>query len=139
VGQVTQGLRMLDAIRISLPGSGGSFPGGQCRGDDGGILLDIRRTGEGIQYLEKAIEKAGPGAQQPGPDPRKFILGLRLLSSRGAKRSIPLLENFLKQAKQVKMTVQLLPLPSGTLLGMEKGHLARIPDLLLEGRGPQVH
>jgi len=131
-GQVTQGLGMLDAIRLHCLERGDLFLAANAEGTMGGILLDIRRIDEALQHLENALENARREHNYLVQILGNLSLahGYYLLAE--PRRSIPFLKAFLEQAQRVKMTVQLYPCLLELCWGMEKGVLPRVAGLSLQ-------
>jgi formate hydrogenlyase transcriptional activator len=132
VGQVTQGLGMLDAIRIHCLERGDLFLAANVEGTMGVILLDIRRVDDALQYLQNALEKA----RQEHNHLVQILVNLSLAHAyyllAEPERSISFLKQFLKQAQRVKMTVQLYPCLLELCWGMEKKVLPRVVGLSLQ-------
>ncbi len=132
VGQVTQGLGMLDAIRIHCLERGDLFLSANVEGTMGVILLDIRRIDEALQLLENALEKA----RREHNHLVQILVNLSLAHAyyllAEPRRSVSFLKEFLEQAQRVKMTVQLYPCLLELCWGMEKEVLPRVAGLSLQ-------
>jgi formate hydrogenlyase transcriptional activator len=130
-GQITQGLGMLDAIRVHCLEKGDVSLVAHAEGTIGDLLLNIRRTEEAVPYLKSALEKASEENNRF----LQILLHLTLASAHyflgNHKRSMKYLERFLERRQQVEMTVQLYPYLIELCWGMEQGILPRISGLSL--------
>jgi transcriptional regulator with GAF, ATPase, and Fis domain len=129
LGQVTQGLGMLDAIRNHCLERGDLFLTANVEATMGIILLDIRRTDEAIQYLKNAVEKASREHNYVIQIFGNLSLAHAYYLLCEPRRSIPYLKAFLEKTQQVNMTVQLYPSLFELCWAMEQGSLPQLAGL----------
>jgi transcriptional regulator with GAF, ATPase, and Fis domain len=132
IGQVTQGLGMLDAIRTHCLDRGDLYLASQAAGNMGAIMLSIRKIDEAIEYLERAVGEAAHVHND-----WVFITVQAMLAFgyflRGSKnRCIQLLREFLKLSKQVQATVHPYPYLMAMAWAMQQGKLPHVEGLSLK-------
>jgi transcriptional regulator with GAF, ATPase, and Fis domain len=131
IGQPTQGLGMLDAIRLHCLERGDRFLAANAEGTMGDILLDMGRMRDALRYFESAEEKANQEKNYLVQILVKLTMAYVYYLTEEKKRSIMYLQEFLEQSKRVKMTVQLYPYLMELCWGMEQGKIPRISGLSL--------
>lgn len=132
IGQVTQGLGMLDAIRTHCLDRGDLYLASQAAGNMGAIMLSIRKIDKAIEYLERAVSEAAHVHND-----WVVITGQAMLAFgyflRGSKnRCIQLLREFLKRSKQVQATVHPYPYLMAMAYAMLQGKLPHVEGLSLK-------
>jgi len=132
MGQVTQGLGMLDAIRSQCLEKGNLYLSAYAKGNIGNILLDIGRIDDAVQFLEDASREA----QQVHND-WVWITGKISLAYAGylkgeKQQALKYLHEFLEESRKVKVTVYLYPYLLELCLAMKQGKLPQTDELSLE-------
>jgi transcriptional regulator with GAF, ATPase, and Fis domain len=132
IGQVTQGLGMLDAIRNHCLERGDLYLACHTAGNIGNILLDIGRREDAMSFLETS----GREAKKSHNDWVGISVNLNLsylYYLRGdTKPAVRHLKDFLQQSKKVQATVYLYPYLLELCLAMKTGKLPQIDGLSLE-------
>jgi formate hydrogenlyase transcriptional activator len=132
IGQVTQGLGMLDAINTYCQERGDVYMKAFAGCAIGNALLDIRRIGDAIQYLESSISDAILTHNGWVNIISKLMLAFAYHLAGENSKSITELEEFLQHSNEIHMTIQAFPYLMDLGWGMEQGKLDRIPGLSLE-------
>ncbi|MBW1919444.1 MAG: sigma 54-interacting transcriptional regulator [Deltaproteobacteria bacterium] len=132
IGQVTQGLGMLDAIRSQCLNKGNIYLASYTGGNIGNILLDIGRIEDSIHFLEVSAKEA-----KQAHNDWVWITGKLCLSYayylRGEKgHALRHLREFLQQSRSVHATVYIYPYLMELCLAMEEKKLPRVEGLSLE-------
>ena len=132
IGQVTQGLGMLDAIRNQCLQKKDIHLASYTAANLGNILIEIGRIDEGIQFLKKSAKEA-----RKAHNDWVLIMGKKVLAYayylRGEnKQAVRYLSEFLRESRKVKATVYLYPYLMELCLAMKKGDLPPIEGLSLE-------
>ncbi len=132
IGQVTQGLGMLDAIRNQCLQKNDIHLASYTAANLGNILIEIGRIDEGIQFLKKSAKEA-----RKAHNDWVLIMGKKVLAYayylRGEnKQAVRYLSKFLRESRKVKATVYLYPYLMELCLAMKKGDLPPIEGLSLE-------
>ncbi len=132
IGQVTQGLGMLDAIRANCLEKGDLYLASQTAGNIGGIMLDIRRVDDAIHYLELSFKEAVESHNGWVWMTVHLMLSFAYYLKGSKKRCIKHLRDFLKQSRQVKTTVHLYSYLMALSWAMKQKKLPQVEDLYLE-------
>ncbi|MDZ7697113.1 MAG: sigma 54-interacting transcriptional regulator [Deltaproteobacteria bacterium] len=132
IGQVTQGLGMLDAIRSQCLERGDLYLASYTEGNIGNILLDIGRTEEALQFLEKSAKKAKEAHNDWVWLTGKIFLSYLYYLKGDQKKSVRYLGEFLSQSRKVQTTVYLYPYLMELGLAMKKGLFPEVDGLSLE-------
>ena len=132
IGQVTQGLGMLDAIRNQCLQKNDIHMASYTAANLGNILIEIGRIDEGIQFLKTSAKEA-----RKAHNDWVLIMGKKVLAYayylRGEnKQALRYLSEFLRESRKVKATVYLYPYLMELCLAMKKGDLPPIEGLSLE-------
>jgi transcriptional regulator with GAF, ATPase, and Fis domain len=132
IGQVTQGLGMLDAIRNQCLQKNNIHLASYTAANLGNILIEIGRIDEGIQFLKKSAKEA-----RKAHNDWVLIMGKKVLAYahylRGEnKQAVRYLSKFLKESRKVQATVYLYPYLMELCLAMKTGDLTPIEGLSLE-------
>ena len=131
IGQVTQGLGMLDTIRTHCMDRGDLYAAANATGNMGSIMLSVRKIDEAEEYLERAIKESA----QVHNDWSWFVAQLMLAFCHYLKgspeRCIELLKSYLKHSKKVQTTVNPYPYILAMCWAMMQGKLPQIEGLSL--------
>lgn len=123
IGQITQGLGMLDTIRANSQEKEDHYFAAFATSAIGTIMLDIRRIKDAIQYLEFSVEEAIRGHNDWVRIMGKLMLAFAYFLNGENKRCIDYLLEFLKYSTEVHMTVQAFPYLMDLCWAMEQGKL----------------
>ncbi len=132
IGQVTQGLGMLDALRAHCRKRGDRSMAAQAETTMGAILLDIRRTDEALQCLEGSVKEGIQERNEWVEIWGDLMLALAYFLREEKKKAVSYLSKFVATSTQAQVTVRPYPYLLELCWAMEKGELARIPELSLE-------
>jgi transcriptional regulator with GAF, ATPase, and Fis domain len=132
VGQVTQGLGMLDAIRTQGLGKGDLYLAAYTDGNIGNILLDIGRVDEAIEFLENSAKVAKQAHNDWVWITGKMSLAYAYYMKRDNKHALNRLQEFLQHSKRVHATVYLYPYLLEMSLAMKRGEFPLVHGLSME-------
>jgi len=132
IGQVTQGLGMLDAILTHAREKGDQYLAAYAGAAVGATMLDIRRIKDALKYLECAVKDAGQTHNEWVQIMGSLMLALAYSLNNESKKSIAYLRKFLQSSNQVHVSVQPYPYLMELCWAMEQGKLPHLPDLSLE-------
>jgi formate hydrogenlyase transcriptional activator len=132
IGQVTQGLGMMDAIRNHSREQGDLYTASQAGVTMGTALLDIRRINDALQCLECSLEEARAAHNNWAWIPGKLMLAFAYYLREDNKRSLIQLREFSHYCQQVHVTVPHLPYLMELYWAMEQGKLPSISGFSLE-------
>jgi transcriptional regulator with GAF, ATPase, and Fis domain len=132
IGQVTQGLGMLDAIRTQCLAKRDFHLASYTTANLGNILIEIGRIDEGIQFLKNSAKEA-----KKAHNDWVWIIGRKVLAyayylKGDRKQTLRYLSEFLQQSRKVKISVYLYPYLMELCLAMQQGDLPLIEGLSLE-------
>ena len=132
IGQVTQGLGMLDAIRNQCLQKRDMHMASYTAANLGNILIEIGRIDEGIQFLKNSAKEA-----RKAHNDWVWIIGKKVLAYayylKGEKKqAVRYLSEFLRESRKVKVTVYVYPYLMELCLAMEEGDLPPVEGLSLE-------
>jgi formate hydrogenlyase transcriptional activator len=132
IGQITQGLGMLDTLQKHCQERGDRYLEAQTGISIGGILIDIRHVDEAIQHLENSVELAFKEHND-----WIMIIGMLMLAYayylKGSyNQSNKLLRKFFEQYQRLHVTGQHSPYLMELCWAMEQGKLTKVPGLLLK-------
>ena len=132
IGQITQGVGMLDTLRKHCRERGDRYLEAQAGNSIGGALIDIRHVDEAIRHLESSLELASH-------EHNDWIVILGMLTMAFAHylkgdyvQSDKLLRKFLEQYRRVHVTGQHSPYLLELCWAMEQGKLAKVTGLSLQ-------
>jgi formate hydrogenlyase transcriptional activator len=132
IGQVTQGLGMLDNILLNSKEKGDLYTETNAEVALSAIMIDIGRVDDALRYLEHSLGKAG----RKYSGWKQFIGNLLLAFAYYLKgeneKSITWLKEFLQHSKQVHVTVMPNPHLMELCWAMEQGKLPCIQGFSLE-------
>lgn len=132
IGQVTQGLGMLDAIRSQCLEKGDLYLASYTEGNIGNILMDIGRTDEALQFVKDSQKKAKQAHNDWVWMTGKIFMSYLYYLRREKKRALSLLRDFLRQSRRVQTTVYLYPYLMELALASEKGAFPEVSGFSLE-------
>jgi formate hydrogenlyase transcriptional activator len=132
IGQVTQGLGMVDGIRTHCMERGDRFLAAHAGNAIGAIMLEIRRMEDAVGHLEWSLKEA----KRAHNDWILFVGRLMLAFAhylRGENDlSLAYLRDFLRQGSQVQVTAQPYPYLMEMCWAMEDGRYPRLEGLCLQ-------
>ncbi len=132
IGQVTQGLGMLDAIRSQCLEKGDLYLASYTEGNIGNILMDIGRTDEALQFVKDSQKKAKQAHNDWVWMTGKIFLSYLYYQRREKKKALSFLRDFMRQSRKVQTTVHLYPYLMEMALDMERGAFPREEGFSLE-------
>ncbi|MCK4785017.1 MAG: GAF domain-containing protein, partial [Desulfobacteraceae bacterium] len=132
IGQVTQGLGMLDAIRNKCLEKGDLYIASYTGGNIGSILLDIGRIDDAIEFLEASAKQAQKAHNDWVWITGKIILAYAYYLKGAQEQSLKYLQEFLRQGRKVTVTVHMYPYLMELFLAMKKGEIDQIEGFSLE-------
>jgi len=132
VGQVTQGLGMLDALRTQCLKKGDLYLASYTGGNIGNVLLDIGRVEDGIAFLEKSAREARKARNDWVRITGKMSLAYAHYLKGEAREALKLLRDFLRQSRAVQTTVYLYPYLMEICLAMKQDRFPVIQEVSLE-------
>jgi len=136
IGQITQGLGMLDGIRIHCLERGNRHLAANAGATMGVVMLDIGRPDDALQYLERSVQEAREEHNDWIWIIGKLMLAFAYYLKGKNKRSIASLREFLVNSRQVLVTVHLYPYLMELCWAIEQGRFPRISGLSIEN---EVH
>jgi len=132
IGQVTQGLGMLDALRNHGLGRGDVYLAAYTEGNIGNIMLEIGRVEEAIHYLENSAKMAKQAHNDWVWITGKMSLAYAYCLKGDTEQSLQNLREFLQYSRKVHTTVYLYPYLLELCAAMEKGELPMAEGLCME-------
>ncbi len=132
IGQVTQGLGMLDALRSHGLGKGDLYLGAYTEGNIGNVMLEIGRVDEAVQYLEESSKIAKRAHNDWVWITGKMSLAYAYYLKGDTEQSLQNLREFLHHTRKVHTTVYLYPYLLELGSAMDKGELPAVEGLSLE-------
>ena len=132
VGNHTQGLGMLDAIRTHCLDRGDLYLASYAIGNIGEIMLDMRRLDDALHYMELAAKMAEDTDNRWVWMVSQIFLAFAYYLKGKKRRAVSHLKSFLEYRREAQATV--LPYPYLLALGlaMEQGELPRVKGLSLD-------
>jgi formate hydrogenlyase transcriptional activator len=131
IGQVTQGLGMLDAIRTYCQKRGDIYMKAFAGCSIGNAMLDLNRVDDAIQHLESSVAEAMLARNDWVTMMSRLMLSFAYYLTGQDNRASVELEGFLQHSNRVHLTVP-FPYLLNLCLAMEQGKLALIKGLTLE-------
>lgn len=132
IGQVTQGLGMMDGIRTHCLERGDRYSAAHAGYTIGATMLDIRRIDEAIQYLECSLREATEEHTEWVRIRGNVVLALAYYLNGNNKRSVACLQEYLLYTQQVNVNVSPYSYLMELCWAIEQGKLPRIGGLSLE-------
>ena len=136
VGQVTQGLGLLDTIHARCKERGDEYLAAYASSAIGRVLLDVRRIKDAIRYLERSMEEAARSHNDWVAIMGRLALSFAYFLDGEPKRSITFLSEFLQGISEVHMTLEAFSYLMDLCSAMERGELPYVQGLSLEN---EVH
>jgi len=133
IGQVTQGLGLMNAIRSHCEEVGDHYLAAQAVCAVGPALLDIHRPEEALPYLEDSFQKAGRHRNEWIRIMCKLMLAYNHFLLKDNQRAAAYLRQFLQDSRRVHVTVQPYTYLMTLCWAMEEGTFPKIPGLTLQG------
>ena len=132
IGQVTQGLGMLDAIRNLCLERGDLYLASYCDGNMGTIMLSVLRLEEALKYLKRSANEAEKACND-WVLINVLVMTAYLYFLKGdTTKCLRDLKAFLNKSRKVEATVQPYPYLLALSMAMEKGELPKIKGLSLK-------
>ena len=138
IGQVTQGLGMIDSIRRLCLERGDTGLAAHSGTSIGAILLDMGRIDDALQYLEPSVEAATRVHRDWTMIQGELMLSYAYYLKGHGKRCIAYLRQFHKHNKQVHVSVRSWPYLMELCWAMENGHLPPIPEISIKNEIQQM-
>lgn len=132
IGQISQGLGMLDSIYSSCLEKGDHYLLSYILGNIGNILLQMEQVDDAIKYLENASVEANKQHNNWVWITTQISLAYAYYLKGKKNKALTCLRSFLKQSNEVKATVYLYPYLLELCYAMETGKLQYIQDLSFE-------
>jgi transcriptional regulator with GAF, ATPase, and Fis domain len=129
IGQVTQGLGMLDSIRIQCEENANLYMRAYAVGNIGNVLLEIGRTEDAVQFLESAAEQASEVHNDWVWISVKIALAYAYYLKGENSAALDHLRGFLDKSRRVQATVSLYPYLIELGLAMKEGKLPQVDGL----------
>jgi len=126
IGQVTQGLGMLDALRTLCLDRGDLNLAAYMAGNMGSIMLDIRKPDDALEYIQMAAKEATKMNNNWVLINGKAVSAYCYFLKGDAKKCIRHLREFLKKRSEIHANVTLYPYLFSLLWQMELGKLPKI-------------
>lgn len=136
IGQVTQGIGMMDAIRTYSRERGDRYTAAQAGVTMGATMLDIRRVDDAIQYLEDSIKEANQEQNGWVQISGGLMLSLAYHLKGESKESFAYLDEFIKKSRQVRIIVRPYHYLMELLWGMEQNDFRHASGISL---GRELH
>lgn len=132
LGQISQGLGMLDAVRTDCSERGNFYFGSNAEFCIGSILLVTGRIDEALKFLENSMEKAVRFHHDWVRIMGRLALAYAYYRKDRSNRCSAYLQQFLKESVRVNVIVQPNPFLMELCWAIEQGKLPFIPDLSIE-------
>ncbi|NPU83767.1 MAG: sigma 54-interacting transcriptional regulator [Syntrophaceae bacterium] len=132
IGQVTQGLGMLDALRNHGLGKGDLYLAAYTAGNIGNVMLEIGRVDEAIRYLEDSAKMAKRAHNDWVWITGKMSLAYAYYLKGDTEQSLQNLREFLHHTRKVHTTVYLYPYLLELRAAMDRGELPAMEELCLD-------
>ena len=132
VGQITQGLGMVDSIQTQSLERGDKYSAAHARFLIASIMIDIGQIQDAIQILELSIEEA---TREQNLWPRimgKLCLSYSHFLNGNNEKCSAYLKEFLRESENVHLPLRLNNYLIELCWAMEQGRLSRISDLSIE-------
>jgi len=133
VGQVTQGLGMLDAVRDYCLQGGDLYLASYAGWGIGMVMLSLGQTEDAIRYLSSASKEAKNTGNQPISRNVKLALAYAHYLGGDNQQAVRYVRQFLRGSKGAPQTsILLYPCLSALSWAMERGDFPPVPELALE-------
>ncbi len=132
IGQITQGLGMLDAIRGLCVDRGDLYLASYASGNMGAVLISIRRMEEALKYLLQSAREAQQACNDWVSINTRIMLAFAYFLMGEKKQCLRYLKEFLEHSRKVRATVQPYPYLLALSLAMKEGRLPQVNGASLE-------
>ncbi|HEX2965989.1 MAG TPA: sigma 54-interacting transcriptional regulator, partial [Syntrophorhabdaceae bacterium] len=132
IGQFTQGLGMLDAIREYCVTKGDKYLSAHSAWVIAMAMLSVNRFDDCLHYLELSLREAVESSNEWVEVVSTLIFSLVHLQSGNKKESLHYLRRFYKKGEMHKMNMLIYPYLAEICWAMETGELSRMPAFSLE-------
>jgi len=132
IGNVTQGLGMIDAIHKQCQEQGDRYLAAYAGATMGMAMLDTGRTREAIDYLKQATQDAMRAENDWIRVVNKLTSAIACYLVGNKQEAISFLQGYLKDSRKLQIRVQPYPHLLELCWAMEQGALKKIDDLSLE-------
>jgi len=132
IGQVTQGLGMLDAIRRLCIDRGDLYLASYASGNIGAVLISIRRLEEALKYLRQASKQAQQACNDWVSINIHIMIAFVHFLLGEKKNCLRYLKEFLEHSRKVRATVQPYPYLLALSLAMKEKKLPQVKGVSLE-------
>ncbi len=132
IGQVTQGLGMLDAIRTLCLDRGDLNLAAYMAGNMGSIMLDIQKPDDALEYIQIAAKEATKANNNWVLINGRLVSAYCYFLKGDSKKCIRHLREFLKKRSEIHSGVNLYPYLFSLLWQMELGKLPKIKGYTLQ-------
>jgi formate hydrogenlyase transcriptional activator len=132
IGQVTQGLGTMDAIRATALEKGNLNIAAYTSGNMGNIMLDINQVDEAIPYLKKSVKEAKEANNEWVLITGYLLLAYAFYQIGQEKKCTNFLRDFLKQRQRMHLGVTLYSYMLELFYAMEQERIPRIRGDSLE-------
>jgi transcriptional regulator with GAF, ATPase, and Fis domain len=138
IGQVTQGLGMLDGILAHARKKGDQYLAAYAGAAIGATMLDIRRMEDALKYLECSVKDAIQTHNKWVEIMGSLMLAFAYYLNNENKRSIAYLRKFLQHSNQVHVSVRPYSYLMELCWAMEQGKVPHLSGLSLEKETHQM-
>ena len=132
IGQITQGLGMLDTIRGLCVDRGDLYLASYASGNMGAVLISIRRSKEALKYLRQAAKEAQQACNDWVSINTRIMFAFAHFLLGEKKHCLRYLAEFLEHSRKVRATVQPYPYLLALSLAMKEGKLPQVNGVSLE-------
>ena len=132
IGQITQGLGMLDALRKHCSEKSMHFLAADAEINMASTLVDLRRVDEAFSYLENSVQKAGKDPNNWNQIRANSLLSFVYFLKGEREASFHYLKVWLRQSRELKIAVRLHPYQFEICKAGEEGKIPRVEDFSLE-------
>jgi formate hydrogenlyase transcriptional activator len=132
IGQVTQGLGMLDAVRSMCLERGDLYLASYASGNMGAVLINLRRVDEALVYLRQSAKEAEAACNDWVRINIHIMIAFAHFLLGAKKRCVRYLKEFLEQSRKVRATVQPYPYLLALSLAMKEGKLPPVRGVSLD-------
>lgn len=133
VGQVTQGLGMLDAVRNYCLQGGDLYLASYAGWGIGMVMLSLGQTEDAIRYLSSASKEAKNTGNQSVGQSAKLALAYAHYLGGDNRQAVRYVRQFLRSSKGApQVNILLYPCLSALSWAMERGDFPLVPELALE-------
>ncbi|MBW2102010.1 MAG: sigma 54-interacting transcriptional regulator [Deltaproteobacteria bacterium] len=132
IGQLSQGLGMMDAIRTRCLEKGDKHSASYASAGMGECLLQVGEVDRAMTYLRHTLQEAGSGHNQWAYIMGNACLAHAYLLSGKKDQAVSFLRKYLKQSRRARIEVRPFPSFMDLCWAIEEGRLPRVRGLSLE-------